>query len=105
MILRASRCNHQALSSMSRRRPSESLSVRKQSSACKHLQFLILKSSAVNMREICFLDNEETRRTSQYLRKTGEAPWWGCINFGESDNDEDGVRESKTAVFETHKAK
>ena len=48
-------------------------------SACKHLQVLIHKSSAVNMREICFLDTEETRRTSQYLRKTWEAPWSGCI--------------------------
>ena len=27
------------------------------------------------------------------------------LYFGESDNDEDGVRESATVVFETHKAK
>lgn len=53
--------------------------VTKQWSACKHMPFFIHKSSAVNKREICFLDNEETRWTSQYLRKTGEAPWWGCI--------------------------
>lgn len=59
----------------------------------------------MNTREICFLDNEETRRTSQYLRKTGEAPCMMRLHFGELDNDEDGVRESKTAVFETHKAK
>lgn len=55
--------------------------VRKQCSACKHLPFLIHKSS-VNMREIFFSITNRTKKRcepSQYLRKTGEAPSWGIL--------------------------